>query len=345
MSWSNHRMSRHIALAGSLALVITACTGGGATPSPSADEPAPTTAESAASAAASATAEASASAGAAVDLSGAEFTVGSKEFTEQLILGQITIQLLEDAGATVTDETGLVGSSVVREALTQGDIDMYWEYTGTGWITHQGNDTPIAGAQEQFDAVKEADAANDIAWLDPAPFNNTYAIAVASETATELEIATMSDLAAYAGENPEGATVCGASEFLNRDDGLPGLEEAYGFEFSEVSELELGLVYTSTDAGDPCVFGEAFATDSRIVALDLTVLEDDLEFHPTYLPALNVRQEVLDENPGLADLFAPVAAVLDDETMLGLNAQVDVDGEEPADVAEAFLSENGLVGG
>jgi len=345
MSWSNHRMSRHIALAGSLALVITACTGGGATPSPSADEPAPTTAESAASAAASATAEASASAGAAVDLSGAEFTVGSKEFTEQLILGQITIQLLEDAGATVTDETGLVGSSVVREALTQGDIDMYWEYTGTGWITHQGNDTPIPGAQEQFDAVKEADAANDIAWLDPAPFNNTYAIAVASETATELEIATMSDLAAYAGENPEGATVCGASEFLNRDDGLPGLEEAYGFEFSEVSELELGLVYTSTDAGDPCVFGEAFATDSRIVALDLTVLEDDLEFHPTYLPALNVRQEVLDENPGLADLFAPVAEALDDQTMLGLNAQVDVDGEEPADVAEAFLSENGLVGG
>jgi len=345
MSWSNHRMSRHTALAGSLALVITACTGGGATPSPSADEPAPTTAESAASAAASATTEASASAGAAVDLSGAEFTVGSKEFTEQLILGQITIQLLEDAGATVTDETGLVGSSVVREALTQGDIDMYWEYTGTGWITHQGNDTPIPGAQEQFDAVKEADAANDIAWLDPAPFNNTYAIAVASETATELEIATMSDLAAYAGENPEGATVCGASEFLNRDDGLPGLEEAYGFEFSEVSELELGLVYTSTDAGDPCVFGEAFATDSRIVALDLTVLEDDLEFHPTYLPALNVRQEVLDENPGLADLFAPVAEALDNETMLGLNAQVDVDGEEPADVAETFLSENGLVGG
>jgi len=336
MSWSNHRMSRHIALAGGLALVITACGGGDSSPSPSADEP---TTE------VSATAAASASAGAGIDLAGAEFTVGSKEFTEQLILGQITIQLLEDAGATVTDETGLVGSSVVREALTQGDIDMYWEYTGTGWITHQGNDTPIAGAQEQFDAVKEADAANDIAWLDPAPFNNTYAIAVASETATELEIATMSDLAAYAAENPEGATVCGASEFLNRDDGLPGLEEAYGFEFSEVSEQELGLVYTSTDAGDPCVFGEAFATDSRIVALDLTVLEDDLEFHPTYLPALNVRQEVLDENPGLADLFAPVAEALDDETMLDLNAQVDVDGEEPADVAEAFLTENGLVGG
>jgi len=335
-------MSRQIAFAGCLALVITACGGGDSSPSPSADEP---TTEGSASAAASGSAVASASAAAGVDLAGAEFTVGSKEFTEQLILGQITIQLLEDAGATVTDETGLVGSSVVREALAQGDIDMYWEYTGTGWITHLGNDTPIPGAQEQFDAVKEADAANDIAWLDPAPFNNTYAIAVASETATELEIATMSDLAAYAGENPEGATVCGASEFLNRDDGLPGLEEAYGFEFSEVSELELGLVYTSTDAGDPCVFGEAFATDSRIVALDLTVLEDDLEFHPTYLPSLNIRQEVFDENPGLADLFAPVAEALDDETMLGLNAQVDVDGEEPADVAEAFLSENGLVGG
>ena len=279
------------------------------------------------------------------DLSGATFTVGSKEFTEQLILGEITKQMLENAGATVNDQTGLVGSQVVREALTSGDIDMYWEYTGTGWITHLGNTTPVPGSEEQFEAVKEADAANAIAWLDPAPFNNTYAIALASEKASELGISTMSDLAAYAIANPEEATLCAAAEFLGRDDGLPGLEAAYEMVFGEVSELELGLVYTSIAEGDPCVFGEVFATDGRIAALDLTVLEDDLNFFPSYLPALNVRQEVLDANPQLAELFAPVAGVLDTATMQSLNAMVDVEGLEPADVVEQFLTENGLIGG
>ncbi len=321
---SAYHLRRSAALLGGLALIVAACSSGSGA---SSDAPG-----------------ASGSADAGTDLSGATFTVGSKEFTEQLILGQITLQVLEGAGATVNDETGLVGSTVVREALVAGDIDMYWEYTGTGWLTHLGNDAPVTGSQEQFDAVKEADAANNIAWLEPAPFNNTYAIALASETADELGLTTMSDLAAYAAENADGATLCGAAEFLGRDDGLPGLEAAYGFEFSDVSELELGLVYTSIDAGDPCVFGEVFATDGRIAGLGLTVLEDDENFFPSYLPALNVRQEVLDANPALADLFAPVAAALDNDTMTALNARVDVDGEEPEDVAAAFLEEEGLMG-
>ncbi|MEJ7747659.1 MAG: glycine betaine ABC transporter substrate-binding protein, partial [Candidatus Limnocylindrales bacterium] len=305
--------------------------------------PASASASASASTAASPSASPSASAG-AVDLSGATFTVGSKEFTEQLILGEITKQVLEDAGATVDDQTGLVGSAVVREALTSGEIDMYWEYTGTGWITHLGNTAPVVGSQEQFDAVKEADAANDIVWLDPAPFNNTYSIALASEKATELELTTLSDLATYAGANADQATLCAAAEFLGRDDGLPGLEKAYGMKFS-VSELELGLVYTSIDKGDPCVFGEVFATDGRIAGLGLTVLEDDKDFFASYLPSLNVRKEVFDANPGLADLFAPVAEALDTATMQALNSKVDVDGAEPADVATEFLTEKGLIGG
>ncbi len=322
---SAYHLSRRAALLGGLALMVAAC-------SPSGDE---------------SSAAATDSAVAGIDLSGVELTVGSKEFTEQLVLGQITIQVLEDAGATVNDETGLVGSTVVREALTAGDIDMYWEYSGTGWLTHLGNDAPIIDAQEQYDAVKEADAANDIAWLEPAPFNNTYAIAAATAMADELGLATLTDLAAYAGENPDETTICAAAEFLARDDGLPGLEAAYGFEVpdSSLSELELGLIPPLVAEGDPCVFGELFATDARIVSLDLTILEDDQEFFPSYLPALNVRQEVLDANPGLADLFAPVAAALDNDTMTALNAQVDIDGEEPADVARAFLEENGLLGG
>ncbi|HVL54371.1 MAG TPA: glycine betaine ABC transporter substrate-binding protein, partial [Vitreimonas sp.] len=259
------RFRSFTALVAGLAIAVAAC-GGGATQSPGGGAASPGAGTSPAT---------SPDGGNGADLSGVEVTVGSKEFTEQLILGEITKQVLEDAGATVDDQTGLVGSTTVREALTSGEIDMYWEYTGTGWITHLGNEGPVTGSQEQYDAVKEADAENDIVWLEPAPFNNTYAIALASETATELGLTTLSDLAEYAADND--ATLCAAAEFLSRDDGLPGLEEAYGFEFGSgnISELELGLVYTSIDKGDPCVFGEVFATDGRIAALDLTVLEDD----------------------------------------------------------------------
>jgi osmoprotectant transport system substrate-binding protein len=109
-----------------------------------------------------------------VDLSGAEFTVGSKEFTEQLILGQITLQVLENAGATVNDQIGLAGTVAARKALESGEIDMYWEYTGTGWITHLGHTDPIPGRQKQYEAVAEEDLKkNDIEWLPPAPANNT----------------------------------------------------------------------------------------------------------------------------------------------------------------------------
>jgi osmoprotectant transport system substrate-binding protein len=347
-----------LALLAVLALVVGACGGTGATtrpsvaPSAAATDPdvaspsAAATDGGATSPSAAATDEGAASppSGGDVDLSGVELTVASKEFTEQLILGEITVQVLEAAGATVDNQVGLIGSDVVRGALTSGEVDMYWEYTGTGWINHLENETPVAGTEEQYVAVRDADAANGIVWLEPAPLNNTYAIAVASETATELELTTVSDLAAHAGENPEGATLCAASEFLGRNDGLPGLEAAYGYEFSDVATVELGLIPDQIDSGENCVFGEVFATDSRMAALDLLVLEDDLAFFPVYEPSLNVRQEVFDANPGLADLFAPVAAALDTVTMTGLNSEVDQGGSEPADVAADFLQEAGLIG-
>lgn len=129
-----------------------------------------------------------------VDLSGASLTVGSKEFTEQLILGQITLLALEDAGADVSDQTGLVGSTAVREALTAGEIDLYWEYLGTGWITYLENTEALPDPQEQYEAVRDADAENGITWLPPAPFNNTYAIATTNEVAEENGITSISDI-------------------------------------------------------------------------------------------------------------------------------------------------------
>ena len=129
-----------------------------------------------------------------VDLSGAEFTVGSKEFTEQLILGQITLQVLENAGATVNDQIGLAGTVAARKALESGEIDMYWEYTGTGWITHLGHTKPIPDRQKQFEAVAKEDLKkNGIEWLSPpAPANNTYTMAVRSEAYDKLGVKKLS---------------------------------------------------------------------------------------------------------------------------------------------------------
>jgi len=283
--------------------------------------------------------------GAGVDLSGMSFKVGSKEFTEQLILGQITKLVLEDAGADVGKVAELTGSDAVRKALLSGDIDMYWEYTGTGWINHLGNTKPVTGEQEQYDAVAKADLdKNGVTWLEPAPFNNTYSIATSSENAKKLGVSSLSDLSALQKDNPDAFTLCAAAEFLSRDDGLPGLEKAYDFSFGKnVSELELGLVYTSTDKGDPCTFGEVFATDGRIAGLGLTVLEDDKKFFASYLPALNIGKGVEGADK-LQELFAPIAKILDNETITALNAKVDVDGETEGDVAQEWLKEKNLLG-
>jgi osmoprotectant transport system substrate-binding protein len=282
-----------------------------------------------------------------VDLSDADFVVGSKDFTEQLILGYITLQALEATGASVEDQVGLAGTDAARQALIGGDIDMYWEYTGTIWINHLGNTKPIPDPERQYDEAAKADMEeNQLKLLDPAPFNNTYALAIRDEAAEDVGVEKLSDLQALVEENPEEATVCVESEFNSRDDGLPGMEEEYGFQFPKgnISLFDTGVVYQRTDKGDPCNFGEVFVTDGRISALGLTVIEDDKNFFPIYNPALEVRKETYDEyGEQLDEVFGPIAEALDTKTMTQMNARVDVDGELPEDVAEDFLSENGFV--
>src|SRR3712207_1035184 len=204
-------------------------------------------------------------AGEQVSLSGAELTVGSKEFTEQLVLGQIAIQALEAAGATVNDQTGLAGSVAARQALESGEIDMYWEYTGTVWITYLGHTDPIPDRQKQFEAVAKEDLKkNNIEWLaPPSPANNTYAIAVRSEVYDKLGVKQLSDFKQLIEENPEEATICVATEFATRDDGLPGVEKTYGFQFpsENIVKMDEGQIYQATDEGERCNFGEVFQTD------------------------------------------------------------------------------------
>ena len=282
-----------------------------------------------------------------VNLRGATITVGSKEFTEQLILAEIAIQALENAGATVERQTGLVGTTAAREALTSGPTDLYWEYTGTGWITLLGHSQePLTDSRQLYDAVAAEDLAkNGVRWLAPAPANNTYALAVRREAAEVLGVRSLSGLGALAELRPENATVCAANEFLVRPDGLPGLQQAYGFQLpaGSITELPLGDIYRAVDEGDRCNFGEVFLTDPRITALDLTVLDDDKKFFPPYNPAPTVRSEVFDRHPDLEKVFAPISAKLDNETLRRLNAGVDVEGRPPADVARQFLRENSLL--
>ena len=282
-----------------------------------------------------------------VDLSGAEFTVGSKEFTEQLILGQITLQVLENAGATVNDQIGLAGTVAARKALESGEIDMYWEYTGTGWITHLGHTKPIPDRQKQFEAVAKEDLKeNDIKWLSPpSPANNTYTMAVRSEAYDKLGVKKLSDFKQLVEENPEDATVCVGTEFSTRDDGLPGMEEAYDFEFPKenIVKIDEGLIYQQVDKGEQCNFGEVFQTDGRIAGLDLELVEDDESFFPIYNPALNVSKEVIEKNPQITKLFAPISEKLTTDELQKLNAKVDVDGQLEDQVAEEWLSENGFI--
>jgi osmoprotectant transport system substrate-binding protein len=281
-----------------------------------------------------------------VDLSGAEITVGSKEFTEQLVLGNIAIQLLENAGATVQDQTGLAGTVAARKALESGEIDAYWEYTGTGWITHLGHTKPIDDSQKQYEAVAKEDLKkNDIKWLPYAPANNTYAMAVRKEAYDDLGVKKLSDFGQLIKENPEEASLCVGTEFSTRDDGLPGMEEAYGYEFprDQLVKISEGLIYEAVDQGEKCNFGEVFATDGRVGGLGLEVIEDDKNFFPIYNPSLNVSKQVYEDYPQIEKIFAPVSEKLTSETLTNLNAQVDIKDRLPEDVAEKWLSDNGFI--
>ncbi|MFO7691278.1 MAG: glycine betaine ABC transporter substrate-binding protein [Cryobacterium sp.] len=273
-------------------------------------------------------------------LAGVDLTAGSKEFTESILLGQIASVALENAGAAITDRTGISGSATVREALLTEEIDFYWDYTGTGWVNILGNSTDDV-PEDLYAAVADADAANGVVWLEPAPFENTYRIAVPTAFAEDNDLVTMSDAAAYITANPQDAAVCAAAEFINRDDGLPGLQTAYGFEFSEVVQLDLNLIYTQV--GESCNFGEVFSTDARIVSNDLAVLSDDKGFFVQYQGAMTLREDTHSENPAIAEIMAPISAALTNEVITELNGQVDNDGENPRDVAEEWLQAEGFL--
>jgi len=278
-------------------------------------------------------------------LKDAKLRVGSKDFDEQLLLGQIAMVALEAAGATPVDKTNIQGSNNTRLALTGGAVDLYWEYTGTAWISYLKKTEPIHDSVKQYDAVVEADAAKGVTWWDRAPANNTYALAQTQATLDKYGVKTLSDYAVLAKKDPAAASMCLESEFQSRDDGFPGVEKSYGFKLPKTSEhlLDTAVVYTELSKGGSCNFGEVFTTDGRVASLKLNVIEDDKKFFPIYNPALSVRSDVAKKYPGLEALFKPIADKLTTDALLAMNKEISVDGAKPRVVAEKWMKAEGFI--
>ncbi|MER6676854.1 glycine betaine ABC transporter substrate-binding protein [Streptomyces sp. NPDC000983] len=282
--------------------------------------------------------------GRGLPLEGADLTVTSKEFTEQLILGAIMGIAFEAAGAKVLDRTGIQGSIGAREAVKSGDADGMYEYTGTAWITYQGNSEPIDDPRRQWEAVRDADLENGLTWLEPSALNNTYALAMNQENSEKYGTRTLSDVAELAATDPGAVTVCVEAEFANRADGLPGMEKAYGMDLptGNITQMDTGIIYTEAAKGS-CTFGEVFTTDGRIRSMNLAVMEDDRKFFPNYNAAPEINTDTLEEWPAIAEVLAPVTARLDNTVAQKLNAKVDVEGQDPHEVALDWMLEEGFV--
>lgn len=277
-------------------------------------------------------------------LDGVKLTVGSKDFTENILVGEMYVQALQNEGADVTSQTNLGGTSVARDALLNKEIDVYPEYTGTGWTVHLGNEDPSQDPAELFKVTSEQDIKdNKIAWIGQSPFNDTYGFAANGDLAKSDGPFDFDSMAAYLKENPD-TTVCMETEFPDRPDGLVLWEKETGYKIpqSQIQILDTGLIYTETSDGK-CDFGEVFTTDGRIKALNLELVEDPgamILYNLSFTWQDAVYQEHAETYKKLAD---EIFADLDEEKMAELNAQVDVEGMPVEQVAKKYLEDIGLL--
>ena len=268
-----------------------------------------------------------------------DVAVGAKNFTEELILGELYAQVLERHGITVARKLNLGGTDIAMEALRRGEIDLYPEYTGTALIT-QLKLPPTGDGAAIYRVVKAAyQRQYGLTWLDPAPANNTQALATTGPIAAKYRLVTLSDVARAAPQLRLGAI----PEFLKRSDGLPGLQRVYGgFHFKETRLVDIGLKYKALLLGDVDVV-VAFGTDGEILGDQLTVFRDDKHFWPAYNVAPVVRDATLKAYPAIATLLNRIAPLLTDTQMRRLNDEVEgTHKREAADVANDFITAHGL---
>jgi osmoprotectant transport system substrate-binding protein len=276
--------------------------------------------------------------------SGPTITIGSKNFTEQYILGELYAQALEANGFNVEKKLDLGSEQIADKALQNGQIDMYPEYTGTALVSilpyqkKEYPDTPEATYQVAKKLYAEREPADTM--LTPAPFNDTYGIFARKEVAEQYNLKTFADLA----EASPKLTFVSFSEFQNRSDGFPNMKKNYpALNFEDIKIVnQLGLRYQGVFQGDGDV-GVGFTTEGQLNSDELVVLEDPKNIFPFYYPAPVVRSDVLEQNPKMKGVLDKVSASLDVETMRELNGKVDLEQEDPEDVAAEFLQEKGIV--
>ena len=265
--------------------------------------------------------------------------IGSKNFTEQLVLAEVIAQFIEArTDLRVERYPNLGGTMICHEALVSGELDLYVEYSGTALTAVLNLEMPDSADDVWAIVIEEYRERFDLEWLEPLGFNNSYTIAVRRDDARRRGWASISDLARDASHLRAGFT----AEFAERADGYRGLSRKYGFEFNQVHDLEPALMYTALARKEVDAIA-AFATDGRIDAYDLQTLKDDASYFPPYQAAPLARREVLERWPELRRELADLGGRIDDTTMRRLNVAVDEDKRSPESVAREFLRQQGLV--
>ncbi|MBP2017970.1 osmoprotectant transport system substrate-binding protein [Symbiobacterium terraclitae] len=267
--------------------------------------------------------------------------VGSKDFTENILLGEIAAQLLESkTDLKVVRKLNLGGTTVNFNGLKTGDLTLYAEYDGTGYSAHLGHTEPITDPDALFDQVKkEFEEKFGLTWSEPLGLNNTYTLAVPRALAEQYNLKTYSDLLAVDEQLVFGTT----NEFMGRTvDGYEPLVRTYGFQFKDVATMQTGLRYKAIENGDIQIM-DAYATDGKLKEFDMVILEDDKNFFPPYKGAYVIRMDAVEAHPEILETLNLLGGKLPDETMQELNYRVEV-LEEPVDqVARDFLKSAGLI--
>ena len=274
----------------------------------------------------------------------AGLVLGSKNFTEQHLLSEITSEYLNSKGYQVMRKPDLA-TVILRNALVNRQLT-WRDYTGTGLIIHHGIQKKMS-SEEAYATVKKLDEPLGLIWLNPAPLNNTYALAMRRVRAEAEGVRTLSDLARRVNESNESAKRWQLGfdmEFAGRPDGLKPMQQLYGMELSrpQIRQMNTGLVYNAIRDGFVDA-GLVYTTDGRVKGFDLVVLQDDLGYFPAYAATPVVRRETLEANPGLADELNKLAALMDNDTMAALNAKVDIEHRPVKEVASEFLRQRGLI--
>ncbi|BBI35329.1 ABC transporter substrate-binding protein [Cohnella abietis] len=266
-------------------------------------------------------------------------TIGSKNFTESLILGEMYSLALEDAGYKVKRKLNLGGTLVAHEALKKGDIDMYPEYTGTGLINVLES-APKSDAKVVYDEVAKGYKEKfNLIWLEPTNANDSQGLVTTKKIAEKYNLYKISDLP----KNAPELNMAAVPEFEEREDGLKGLNAAYGkSNFKSIKLFDYGIKYRVILDGEADVT-VGFTTDGDLTNPDLVLLEDDKKFWPPYFVAPVIRGATLDKDPDIAKVLNAVSAKLDNAKVQALNADVDINKKEYADVAKAFLKQEGLI--